>query len=284
MPQDDNAAQAEFWNARPGQNWVTFQSDLDAMHEAVNALLVEVAAPRSGERVLDIGCGAGASSFALAGEVAPSGHVLGVDISAPLVARAEERRRELGLDGVEFVVADAQSHRFEPGRSDLAASRFGLMFFSDPVAAFRNIAAALRPGGRLAFAAWDRAEDNPWFVWPLRVAEARLGAGTPQPPDAPGPLAFRDRFRVAAILEAAGFADAAGESRAVELHHPGGLEAVMRLAAQVGPVARLVREKAAAPEDVAAIAEATAAEFARFRTADGIRIPARVNLFTARRT
>lgn len=282
MAHASNADQAEFWNGQPGQNWVTHQVDLDAMHAQVTDVLLRACAPQAGERVLDIGSGAGASSFALAAAVAPSGRVQGVDISVPLVQRARERAAERGVANVAFDVADAQEHPFEPGGFDLAASRFGLMFFSDPVAAFRNIASAIRAGGRIVFAAWAGPEVNPWFAWPQRIAVDRLGAVTPTPPEAPGPMAFRDIDRVRAILGEAGFVRGRGESVAVELHHRGGLEAAVRLS-QVGPAARILREKNGTAKDLTAITEKVAEEFAQFRTADGIRIPAFVNVFSAER-
>lgn len=282
MAHASNADQAEFWNGQPGQNWVRHQVDLDAIHGQVTDRLLRACAPRAGERVLDIGCGAGASSFALAEAVDRSGRVQGVDISAPLVERARERAAERGVENVAFDVADAQDHPFEPGIFDLAASRFGLMFFSDPVAAFRNIGSGLRSGGRIVFAAWAGPEDNPWFAWPHRIAVARLGPVAPTSPEAPGPMAFRDLERVGAILADAGFIRVQGESVEVELHHPDGLDVVPRLSL-VGPAARILREKNGTPEDQRVISEGIGAEFARFVTADGIRIPARVNLFRAER-
>jgi SAM-dependent methyltransferase len=283
MTQYANADQAEFWSKGPGQNWVTYQADLDALHEPIMGLLLAACAPRQGERVLDIGCGAGASCFALARSVAPTGHVLGVDISEPLLARARDLSRELGIDHIAFELADAQDHRFEAAGFDLVASRIGLMFFADPVAAFRNIATALRPGGRIVFTAWAAAEANPWFAWPQRIAVARLGAVAPTPPDAPGPLAFRDIDRVVGILRDAGLSGGRGEAVDTHLHHPGGIEAVTSLAMKVGPVSRMLREKNGTPEDLAAIIDAAAGEFRPFDSADGIRIPARINIFTAER-
>lgn len=283
MTTSQNARQAEFWNAEPGRNWAAWQRDLDHVSSAVLDLLLAAAMPQPGENVLDIGCGAGTSTFTIGAKVAPGGRVLGVDISQPLVARAEERKagNETGA-GVSFTLADAQEHPFERGMFDLAVSRFGVMFFADSVAAFANVGTALRTGGRLAFAAWAGPEHNPWFTVPQRAAVARLGPVAPAPAEAPGPLAFRDAERVLAILERAGFSDGRASGKDFEMHHPGGLDAAVNLLANVGPINGVVREKQGTPEDKAAILDAVAAEFDGYRSDDGIRIPGRVNIFTAR--
>ena len=278
-----NAEQSDSWNAQTGESWVRCQADLDTMNRGALELLVSAAAPRSSERVIDVGCGAGAGAFALARAVAPGGDVLGVDVSAPLLERAEERRRLDGIRAVAFRRADAQDHPFEPGARDLVASRFGVMFFADPVAAFANLARGLRPGGRIAFVAWDALEHNPWFAWPDRVAHRHLGLTPPEPSDAPGPMAFRDVGRVVGFLGAAGFRHGQGESVAIDLHHPDGLEAVGRLLDRIGPLARLLRTAEVDPGRRTALIEAVLAEFEPLDGADGIRIPARVNLFTAER-
>lgn len=282
MTEAANTGQAEFWNSGPGETWVRRQTDLDALHRGVTYLLLATAAPCDGERVLDVGCGAGASTFALAEAIGPAGRVTGLDISAPLLARAEVRREELRLGNVGFTLADAQDHLFAPQGLDLVASRFGLMFFADPVAAFANLRRGLRPGGRIAFAAWAGPEHNPWFTLPQRIASARLGPGAPSDPDGPGPMAFRDIDRVRAILTVAGFADADGALAQTDLHHPGGVAAVVELASEVGPTARLLRETAAGAADRTAIAESLAAALQPFRSPDGVRIPAGINLFSAR--
>jgi hypothetical protein len=154
------------------------------------------------------------------------------------------------------------------------------MFFADPVAAFRNLRSALRSGGRIAFVAWAGPEHNLWFAGPHRIATARLGATAATPPDAPGPMAFQDLDRVRRILSDAGFSRCDGRSVAVDLHHPGGLEAIERLVTVVGPVARILREKKGTEEDKAAITAEVRALFAQFRSIDGIRVPARINVFT----
>jgi SAM-dependent methyltransferase len=277
-----NADQATFWNAEPGANWVAFQAQLDAQLAEVDDRLIAACDPRPGERVLDIGCGAGGSTLALAAATGPTGSVLGLDLSEPLLVRAEERRRELGLAHVRFVRGDAQDHPFDPASLDLAASRFGVMFFADPLAAFRNVARALRPGGRLAFVAWAAPEHNPWFTIPQRAAVARLGALAPAPPDAPGPMAFRDADRVVGLLEGAGLREARADAIDLGLPNPDGLDAVMELVGRIGPLARVLREKGGSAEDRAAILAAVRAEFAAFATPAGIRLPARVIVFTAR--
>jgi SAM-dependent methyltransferase len=283
MVHASNADQAAFWNDQPGRNWVARQADLDTMIREVTDRLLAACAPEPGGTVLDVGCGAGTSTFALAEAVAPSGSAHGLDLSGPLIGRAEERRRELGLGNVTFEIGDAQVHAFERGRFDLAASRFGIMFFADPVAAFRNIATGLRPGGRMVVVAWAGPEANPWFVMPHQAAVERLGPAPQMPPEAPGPMAFRDIPRVLGLLEAAGLERCRGEGLDVELHHPDGLEAALDLAGHIGPIPRMLRDKGGTPEDRAAILDRLRAGFERFRSSDGIRVPARINLFSATR-
>lgn len=269
-----NPYQGDYWNGAPGQVWVTREGDLDLLHQGVLDLLLTQAAPRAGERVLDIGCGAGASSLAFA-EAGCA--VLGLDISVPLVARARERAGTRA----EFAVGDAQVA--DLAGFDLAVSRFGVMFFADPVAAFANIAKGLVPGGRLVMACWAGMAVNPWFALTAEVAAARLGALVPGDPHAPGPMAFADIARVEAILAAAGFAQARGVCHTVALHHPGGIPAVVDLAAEVGPIARSMRERGGGPEDLAAIKADLAEQLSRYVVGGQLKIPAGINLFTARR-
>lgn len=276
-----NADQSEFWNTEAGPRWVAREADLDALHSAVTGMLLAECAPVSGEAILDVGCGGGASSLAFAEAVGASGRVLGLDLSRPLLARAEARCRAAGLGNLGFLFGDAQVHPLPSAAFDAAISRFGVMFFSDPIAAFRNIATALRPGGRLVFVAWAGLDRNPFFSLPLRAAMARLGPLAPPPPDAPGPMAFADRDRVVGLLQAARLADCAADARRIDLHHPGGVAAITALATEIGPTARFVREKNGTADDLAAIIADLADSLAAFATPDGIRIPAEINLFRA---
>ena len=274
-----NADEAAFWNAEAGENWVAHQPDMDTLFAGVTEALIAAAAPQAGEAVVDIGCGAGGSTFVLAGRVGPAGSVTGLDVSAPLLAHAEARRRALGVGNVRFVQGDAQDHRFEGGL-DLATSRFGVMFFADPQAAFRNIAGGLRPGGRLVFVAWGGPEHNPWFALPRRAAVARLGPEPPAPADAPGPMAFRDAGRVVGLMQAAGLSACAAETVDLDLHHPGGVDTVLGLLSRIGILPKMMQAKGASPADSAAIFDAIRAGLDAFRSDDGIRIPARVHLFS----
>jgi SAM-dependent methyltransferase len=162
------------------------------------------AAPAAGERVLDVGCGCGSATVALGNAVGPAGQVLGIDLSAAMLARAEQRAKAAGLGHVTFRRADAQTGDLRPGSQDLVFSRFGVMFFADPPAAFARLRRALRPGGRIAFACWQVPSANPWMALPNRAAIRFFGLAPP-PHDAPGPFSLADPDRTSAVLGAAGF-------------------------------------------------------------------------------
>ena len=283
MASDSNQGQVDFWNADPGRNWVRFQPEMDLVMAGVADLLLLAADPAPGESAIDIGCGAGATTLAVARRVGPQGRVIGVDISEPLLARAEERRRESGLEQTSFLLADAQDHAFSRGMADLILSRFGVMFFADPVAAFRNLGAALRPGGRMVMATWAEVEANPFFLVPGRIAAARLGPPELSDPDAPGPMAFRNTARVTGILRDAGLAEARADRHNVDLHHPGGIEAVVTLLTSIGAIPRLMRDKGGTAADMAAIQDGLREAFSGYATPDGVRIPAVINLYSATR-
>lgn len=276
-----NAAQAEFWSGDAGQRWVTHHRDLDLLHDAVRALLMARAAPAPGERVLDVGCGGGALTLSAARAVGPDGAAHGVDISAPLLALAEADRTAADLRQARFLEADAQVGEL-PGPYDLVLSRFGVMFFDDPEAAFARLRAALAPGGRMLFAAWSEARHNPWFGEARAVAVDHLGAPPAGDPDAPGPMAFRDPARVQAILAAAGWRDITVEPVDLSLHHPEGWPAMERLLPAIGPIPSVLRDMGGSAADRAAILARMHRRWERYLSADGIRLPARVNLVAAR--
>jgi len=202
---DANAQQRTYWNDEAGPVWVREQEALDTVVRPWGALALARAKPAAGERVLDIGCGCGDTSLALAAAVGRGGCVVGTDLSAPMLGRARERAADAEFAQVSFLEADAQRAAWEAAPFDLAFSRFGVMFFADPVAAFSNLARALRPGGRLAFVCWQSAAANPWATVPVAAVARVLPAPEPPAPGAPGPFALGDPDRLRAILAEAGF-------------------------------------------------------------------------------
>jgi len=198
-----HAQQLAFWNGPAVARWITRQEQMDAALAPVADAAVTLAAVQPGDRVLDIGCGSGATSIALARLVGPTGQVTGIDVSGSMIELA--RKRSVGMGNLDWLLADAAAHDFPPGSTDLLFSRFGVMFFGDPVAAFANLRRALRPGGRLVFACWRPLNENPWMLLPLQVVQT-LVPHIPRPAsDEPGPFAFGDPERVTHILTAAGF-------------------------------------------------------------------------------
>lgn len=244
-PAPVNADMIRLWNDVSGPIWLALQRRLDAQLDPVGmALLSRLELPRGG-RVLDIGCGCGSTSLELARRVGSEGHVTGVDISAPMLARAAERAAAAGLGNVDFVRADAQTHAFEAGAFDVAFSRFGVMFFDNPTAAFRNLCGALAPGAPIAFVCWRTAKENAWVRVPMEAALKVLTPPPPPDPEAPGPFAFARRARLEAILTDAGFdgIDIAPYDAPIHLGGAGELDEVVDFVLKIGPTAALLREQ-----------------------------------------
>jgi len=203
-----NTDQAERWNSGEDlAHWLDNQARYDRMNEPFTALILDAAAFRPGAQVLDVGCGCGGTTLAAARLIAP-GQGVGVDLSGPMLARARARAEAAGLGNAVFQQGDAQVHPFGPARFDTVISRFGTMFFADPVAAFANVRSAVRPGGRLIFVCWQPLAANQWLL----VPGAALAEHVPPPPgfgsgDGPGMFAFADPDRVRPILAAAGWRD-----------------------------------------------------------------------------
>ena len=195
-----NEDQIKFWNEK-GRDWTELQDRMDANLSGAHAAVMAYAAAQSGENVLDIGCGTGQTSLALADAVGPRGRVTGVDVSQPMLGLA--RRRAEGRTNASFTLADASVQPFKP-EFDLLFSRFGVMFFDDPIAAFANLHSGLKPGGRLAFVCWRTAPENLWAAAPLMAARALLPEQPPPDPLAPGPFAFANAQRIRDVL-AGGF-------------------------------------------------------------------------------
>lgn len=281
MSDGPNRDQAEFWTSESGGKWVENADFLDRTLAPALDCVLEAADLRPGERVLDIGCGTGASMLAAAQAVGPEGRVTGADISPVMLQGARARAAEAGCATVTFLEADAQTHHFGRGAFDAMISRFGVMFFADSVAAFENMGRAMRRGGRMHFVCWSGLGQNPWFALPRQVAIDRLGAPEPADPRAPGPMAFAERDYVTGILESAGLTEVTAREVAVDLTPPGPVEEVARFAAHVGPASRILKERNGTAEDAEAIVEALTGMMRDYATPEGVRVPAVLNLYSA---
>ena len=246
-----NADQIAYWNGAAGQRWTDRQASQDVLLAPVSGLLIDRAAVKAGERVFDVGCGCGAIAIALAQRTGPAGHVLGIDISAPMLARARQVA-PAGLP-VEFVLADATVYPFEPASFDLLVSRFGVMFFADPVLAFANMRRALKSSGRLAFACWREPRENPWMMAPLQAVYRHVPKLPPQGPDDPGPFAFASEARVHRILGEAGFSGIAMEpcNLTLDVAIGRGLDAAVEGVLEIGPAHRALEGHSAEVREAA---------------------------------
>ncbi|MBW2314474.1 MAG: class I SAM-dependent methyltransferase [Deltaproteobacteria bacterium] len=285
---DSNAQQAAHWNDQAGPRWVRLQRQLDAQLAPLGEFALDAVGLAAGDRVLDVGCGCGASSRAAAARVAPGGRTVGIDLSGPMLERARELAEAEGSEQLEFVQADAQTHAFErlePRGFDAILSRFGVMFFASPEAAFENLRSALVPGGRLAFVCWQRLADNTWMSAPLAAVARHLDDLPPPPaPGAPGPFAFADPGRVRGILAAAGFEQARVEALEGAMLL-GGAQTAREAAdfvVEMGPAGTVLRESGAD----AALRERVAVDAAKalepFVREGGVAVPYAAWLVSAR--
>jgi SAM-dependent methyltransferase len=199
-------AQAALWNGPAARGWVDEQVLLDRLYLPFQERLLEVAIAAAPRSVLDVGCGTGSTTLAIARALGSGAHVTGVDISAPMIDAATTRAAREGV-AARFVRADAQTHAFEPASVDLIVSRFGVMFFADPVGAFANLRRAAREGARLQCIAWRSVAENPFMTEAERAAAPLLPDLPPRRPDLPGQFAFADRDRVQGILRASAWED-----------------------------------------------------------------------------
>ncbi len=268
-----NQEQVDYWNGQAGETWVRAQARLDAMLKPLSDVALAKAAATAGERVIDVGCGCGATSIALAEGGAA---VWGIDISAPMLAHAKARTKQ--LDHVAFAQADAATQTLTPDH-DLIFSRFGVMFFDDPVAAFRNLRTGLKPGGRLVFLCWQSPAANPWVSTGGRAIQPFLPEGEPIDPKAPGPFAFADPQYLQGILQQAGYKRVDLQAVEMELTLGEDLDAAMAFQGEVGPMARVLAELSGEARDKAISAARQALE--PFVTPDGVRLGAATWLVSA---
>jgi ubiquinone/menaquinone biosynthesis C-methylase UbiE len=277
---DQNADQIAYWNGAGGQRWADRQPVQDILLQPIADLLIDRASIRAGERVLDVGCGSGSTTFAFARAVGPSGHVMGIDISAPMLARA----REVTPTGapVEFALADATIHPFAPENFDLLASRFGVMFFADPALSFANMRKAMRRSGRLAFACWREPRQNPFFMTPLQAVYRHVPKVPQVGPEDPGPFSFASEVRVQRVLTAAGFSEIAMEpcDLSLDVAVGGGLDAAVKGALEIGPSARALADQP--PDVVAAATQSIREALTPFLKGQTVPLDAAIWIVTAR--
>jgi SAM-dependent methyltransferase len=276
---DKNADQIAYWNGPGGQRWADRQQTQDIVLGPVADALFDRAKVKAGERIIDVGCGAGATTIALAEKVGPAGHVLGIDISAPMLARARQVARK-GMP-LEFMLADATVYKFESASFDLLASRFGVMFFAEPALSFANMRKALKSSGRLAFACWREPRDNPFFMAPLQAVYKHVPK-LPQPgPDDPGPFSFASEARVNRILSEAGFTGIEMEpcDLSLDVAVGRGLDAAVQGALEIGPASRALADHP--PEVRAAAANSIREALASFAKGQAVPLPASIWIVTA---
>jgi len=274
---EPNAVQAAYWNDTAGRIWAEVQEPLDRQLAPLGRAAIAALAATPGERILDIGCGSGQTSLELARAVEPGGVVLGIDLSIPLLEVAQ--RRASRLERLSFVQGDAQIFPFAPESFDAAFSRFGVMFFADPVAAFINIQRTLKPGGRLAFACWRTPEENPTFILPMQAAAPYLPPLLPTAePDAPGPFAFASQERVREILAAAGF-EAVNIAPHDEEVGSGDLETAVALSLRIGMLGRFLSDNPSMRE---VAVQPVRAALAGHDGPEGVKLNAAIWIVTAR--
>ena len=280
MAEVANAVEAGYWSGPSGQSWIEFETEQDRLlSEALDAVMARADLMSSG-RVLDIGCGTGALSVAAAQRVGRGGRIVASDISAPMLARADERTRD--LPQVMTHLADAETADWPEAGLDIALSRFGVMFFGNPPGAFANIARALNPGARMVFATWASVAKNVYWRDPARIAADRLGTPPAAGPNTPGPMGMADPDWSMAQLRAAGLTDVACEEVEIGLPIDGTPEEAAALALVIGPAARVVRLFEATETDRAVIRQNIARELEPYCEGNLVRIPAVINIYTAR--
>jgi ubiquinone/menaquinone biosynthesis C-methylase UbiE len=276
---DQNADQIAYWNGPGGQRWTDRQQMQDIMLAPVADILIDRADVKPDERVVDIGCGCGAIAVTLAEKVGPKGHVLGIDVSAPMLQRA---RQVAPKDApIDFVLADATVYPFDPASADLLVSRFGVMFFAEPTESFANLRKTLRSSGRLTFVCWREPRENPWLMTPLQAVYQHVPKLPQLGPEDPGPFSFASEQRVRRILADAGFSGIAMEPHelALDVAIGRGLDAAVESALEIGPASRALEGQPAELRE--ASKRSIRQALAPFAKGQSVSLPAAIWIVTA---
>lgn len=275
-----NTGQRDFWTDEAGPIWVDQRAAMDALLAPILDSTLARADLQLGQSVLDIGCGAGTSTLAIAEQIGETGHVTGIDISRTLLDEA--LTRALGKSNVAFLDADAQTHSLATGSADRIVSRFGVMFFGDSQAAFKNMSHALRDDGIISFSAWGAIADNPFFTLPAQIARQILGPVPKSDPDAPGPFAFRDLEVINNLLSSAGLSveiDTVQEPL-LWAETPRDLARTMCM---IGPAHMAINYHHADGAMKETLLDALSDALSIYASETGLTIPAQINYVTARK-
>lgn len=264
-----NEEQATLWNGTAGQAWVRAQALLDAMLQPVEDHLIAQLPAASAEHLLDIGCGTGSTTLAAARRLGPGSRCVGIDISAPMTAAAQARVAQRHIPA-RFICADAQTHNFEPAAFDRLISRFGVMFFADPVAAFANLRRAATDGARLQLLTWRSPDENPFMTTAERAAAPLLPQLPARQPEAPGQFAFADAARVTRILQASGWHAIAHQAVDLDCRLPA--SDLVAYFTQLGPLGRVLGSVDAALRE--RVIRAVRAAFDPYVSGDEVRFTA----------
>lgn len=276
---DGNKEQIEFWNETLGEVWVRRREPLNAASRPFGQTAMDALGIEPGQSVLDVGCGLGDTTRELLSRVSPGGTATGVDVSRPMLEVA--RREAKDVDGLTFIEADAQVADLGEGRFDRVFSRFGVMFFSDPVAAFANLARVTKPGGRLGFVCWQDALLNPWMANAVIAAIPICGMPEMPEPTEPGPFSLADPDRTRGILSSAGWQDIDINPLERDAVLPVGLDEGIELMVEIGPLRRMLEE--ATDEQVAQVKVALRETLKSHERPDGFGAGAAVWIVTAQR-
>ena len=270
----DNQKQIEFWNGDAGKKWVGEQEKMDQMLNPLSDVAIDIAEPRFDERVMDVGCGCGATSVELARRGAK---VWGIDVSAPMLSRARKRGEE--YPGMVFTEADASNYDFS-SEQQLIFSRFGVMFFANPVEAFTNLRSALVPRGRMVFLCWQAANNNEWISRVGQAVKKFLPEPTDVPdPRAPGPFAFAEQAYLEGILSQAGFKNVEFQSLSIDLKLASTVEEALDFQSNIGPLSAVIAQLEGKTRDEALNAAKEVLQDSM--SAEGIKLGSAVWLVTA---
>jgi ubiquinone/menaquinone biosynthesis C-methylase UbiE len=278
MTTPPNVQQVEYWNGAAGERWARLQEKIDLHVEGITEAALEFAAPQEGERILDLGSGCGTTTFLLAFRIGRDGTAAGIDISVPMLGVARARAMAQSANVV-FIEGDVSTYDFQPV-FDLAFSRFGVMFFADPVSAFVNIGRALAPAGRLVFVCWRSMAENVWASAPMGAAMHLLPPQEPVDPLAPGPFALADRARLHSILADANFSHVEIERFDGTMNMGATLDEAAAEVLNIGPLARAATDLA--EETRAKIRAAVEAAHLPYASKAGVTPPAACWMVRAR--